>query len=259
VVLDLEDAVEPSDETAARRSVAEWASSSTAPHAVRINAVGTSWHDADLEALAGHPVLVVLPKAEDPVAVAEVLTTLPDGSAVIALVETALGVLRAADLARIPGVARLALGTYDLGAELGVDPDHSPAFAGARTALVLASAAGRLPGPIDGVTGDVRDADRLVADISTAAAVGFTGKLCIHPAQVGPAAAALAPRADEVAWAERVLAAVARAEQGVVLVDGRMVDRPVITRAQRILSARSTSHPTPEKPIPTTPTTGAPT
>lgn len=236
VVLDLEDAVAPAHKDAARAHVTDWLPRAAITTAVRINAAGTTWHDADLAALAtlDGPSLVVLPKADSPETVAAVLAALPDGSAVVALVETALGVARAIDLARSPGVVRLAFGSYDLAAELGVDPDHAPALAPARGNLVLASAVGGLAGPIDGVTGDVRDHERLTADVTAAAALGFAGKLCIHPGQVTPAAAALAPTPDEVAWAERVLAAAT--EDGVALVDGRMVDAPVVARARRIVS-----------------------
>ncbi|MFE7224648.1 HpcH/HpaI aldolase/citrate lyase family protein [Nocardioides sp. NPDC057577] len=236
VVLDLEDAVAPAAKDAARGHVVDWLPRAEVTVAVRVNAAGSAWHDADIAALAalGTPTTVVLPKADSTETVAALVASLSAGSAVVALVETALGVARAIDLARSPGVVRLAFGSYDLAAELGVDPDHAPALAPARGNLVLASAIGGLAGPIDGVTGDVRDHERLTADVTAVAALGFAGKLCIHPGQVAPAAAALAPTPDEVAWAERVLAAAT--EDGVALVDGRMADAPVVARARRIVS-----------------------
>jgi citrate lyase subunit beta/citryl-CoA lyase len=240
VVLDLEDAVAPEHKDAARTHVTAWRPGTPAVVAVRVNAIDTSWHEADLDALTGGgPVLVMLAKAQDPTAVAGVVNALPSGSSVIALIETALGVLRAADIAQVSGVHRLALGTFDLAAELGVDPDHRPAMAEARSRLVLASAAARLAGPVDGVTGDVRNHDQLVADVEASAAIGFAGKLCIHPGQVAPAAAALAPSPEDVGWAARVLAAANSSDHGVVVVDGRMVDAPVISRAQRITATAS--------------------
>lgn len=238
VVLDLEDAVAGPNKEAAREHVARWLVDASHPCAVRVNAVGTSGHSADLDTVGRRgPVLVVLPKAEDHDAVGGVLNALPEGSAVVALVETALGVVRAVDLAQAPGVVRLALGSFDLAAELGVDPDHGPALAGARHALVLASAVAGLAGPIDGVTGDVRDQNRLAADVTAAAALGFAGKLCIHPAQVTTAATALAPSAQDVAWATRVLTESPGADAGAALVDGLLVDPPVLARARRILAA----------------------
>jgi len=236
VLLDLEDAVRPAHKDAARDSVTSWLVGTSVSCAVRVNAAGTAWHAADLAALAtGGPHIVVLPKSEDPAVVARVVDALPDGSVVVALVETAQGVAGATGIARVAGVARLVLGTYDLAAELGVDPDHAPAMASARGALVLASAAGGLPGPVDGVTGDVHDSDRVTADVLASAALGFAGKLCVHPAQVAPAAAALAPSAEDIAWAGRVVAA-GNGGEGAALVDGRMVDRPVVERARRILA-----------------------
>jgi citrate lyase subunit beta/citryl-CoA lyase len=238
VVLDLEDAVAPAHKDDARTHVGDWLARTPGTPAVRVNASTSPWHEADIAALAsGGPVLVMLAKAEDPESVALVIQSLPTGSKVVALVETALGITRANAIAQVKGVQRLALGSYDLAAELGVDPDHSPALAGARHALVLASAIGLLAGPIDGVTGDVRNREKLVSDVMAAAALGFTGKLCIHPSQVAPAAAALAPTPDEINWARRVLAAAREADHGVTLVDGRMVDAPVIARAERIAAA----------------------
>jgi citrate lyase subunit beta/citryl-CoA lyase len=240
VVLDLEDAIPPGAKDTARDHVTTWLGQTSALCAVRVNAAGTPWHDADLATLAelrvGTPRVVLLPKAESPDAVRTVVNALPSGSTVVALVETALGLARASDIACVPGVARLALGAYDLAAQLGVDPDHRPALAGARSQLVLASAIGGLEGPIDGVSGDVRDVARLVEDITMSSALGFAGKLCIHPRQVAPAQTALAPTPENVAWAERVLAAAAGSDDGVVVVDDRMVDAPVVARARRIAS-----------------------
>lgn len=240
VVVDLEDAVAAPAKDAAREHAARWTATMERRCAVRINGVGTRWHAADLDALRGsQPALVVLPKAEDPAAVRRVVEALPEGSEIVALIETGLGVVRAVELAQVPSVVRLALGSYDLAAELGVSPDHRPALSGARNALVLASSVGRLAEPIDGVTGDLRDLDRLAAEVTASAAVGFAGKLCLHPAQVPVAAAALAPSAAEVAWARRVLtgsAELAGPASGVALVDGQMVDPPVLARARRILA-----------------------
>lgn len=236
VVLDLEDAVAPDAKDQARKEVVDWLRRTTAPAAVRVNAVDSPWHDADLRALAGLGCAVMLPKAQHPDRVADAVAALGDGACVLALLETARGILRSEQIAAVPGVVRLALGTYDLAAELGVDPDDPEAMATARGALVLASAAAELCGPVDGVTGDVRDADRLVADVRRAARLGFAGKLCIHPAQVAPTAATLAPDDEQVAWAHRVVAAAEDAGDGVLLVDGRMVDRPVVDRARRILT-----------------------
>ncbi len=234
VVIDLEDAVSPAAKDDARAAALEW--QGTAKAAVRINATGTPWHHADVTALAadGVPRLVVVPKA-DAASLVAAASALPAGTELLALVETAAGVLDAAAIAAVPGVARLAIGTYDLAAELGVDPDDAVALAAARGALVLASAAAGLPAPVDGVTGAVRDPERLAADVAAARRLGFGGKLCIHPTQVGPTARGFAPRPVERDWARRVVTAVDSAGGGVCTVDGRMIDEPVVVRARRIL------------------------
>lgn len=235
VVLDLEDAVAPDAKDAARDEVAAWLDRTDVLCAVRVNAAPPLL-DADLAALGdATPRLVVLPKAEDPTLVAEVVARLPRGSRVVALVETARGVLEAPAVAAVPGVERLAFGSFDLAAELGVDPDHGPAMATARGALVLASAAAGLAAPVDGVTGTVDDTQRLSDDVAASHALGFGGKLCIHPRQVAPVAGAFAPSADDLAWARRVLDGAG--DNGVAVVDGRMIDKPVVQRARRVLAA----------------------
>lgn len=232
VVLDLEDAVAPDAKTAAREHAVAW----LAEHGggLRINAAGTPWHAHDVAAVAAHPCVVMVAEAESPEALADLSARLAPGSAVLALVETATGVAQAVALAAAPGVGRLAFGSYDLAAELGVSPDDWEAMAWSRGALVVASAAAGLPAPFDGVTGDIHDEDRLRGDVHASARIGFSAKLCIHPRQVPVVHTALAPSVGEVVWAEKVVAAAAGG--GVSVVDGRMVDKPVVERARRLLS-----------------------
>ena len=108
-----------------------------------------------------------------------------------------------------------------------------------RLALVLASRRAGLAAPIDGVTPDWRDAARLAADAARARRGGFGAKLCIHPDQVAPVHAALGPSTDELAWARRVMDATQAAGGGVVSLDGRMVDAPVVRLAERLLALDS--------------------
>ncbi|QKV72842.1 CoA ester lyase [Amycolatopsis sp. Hca4] len=222
VILDLEDAVAPAAKDAARASVGAWLGSHRAM--VRINPPGTPWFAADAELVAARGVPVMVPKAETP-------GVLAGFGEVVALVETALGVERAGELAAVPSVTRLAFGSVDLAAELGVAPEDREPFAYPRSRLVLASAAAGLAPPVDGVTTDLHDPARLSEDVRYARRLGFGGKLCLHPRQVGPVRAGFAPTEEERAWARRVLTAGA----GVSVVDGRMVDRPVLARARRIL------------------------
>jgi citrate lyase subunit beta/citryl-CoA lyase len=234
VVVDLEDAVATAAKETARENAA--AICARPGTAVRINGIGTPWYQDDVTRLAAAGVrIVVLPKAQTGAEVESLAGA--TGSSVIALIETATGVIAASEIARSAGAARLAFGSFDLAAELGVSPDDRLAMASARGALVLASAAAGLPGPIDGVTGAVADVAALSSDVDHAKAVGFTAKLCIHPAQVTATAQGFFPSDADVAFARKVLAAWETTDDaGVVTVDGRMVDRPVVTRAQRVVA-----------------------
>ncbi len=222
VILDLEDAVAPSAKEAARASVRDWLGRDRAM--VRINAPGTPWFDADAAMVAARGVPVMVPKAETP-------GVLAGFREVIALVETARGVEAAGELAAVPSVRRLAFGSIDLAAELGVAPEDREPFAYARSRLVIASAAAGLAPPVDGVTTDLRDPSRLAEDVRYARRMGFGGKLCVHPEQVGPVRDGFAPTEAELTWARRVLAA----GDPVSVVDGRMVDKPVLARARHLL------------------------
>lgn len=233
VVCDLEDAVAPTDKDGARVAVAGW----LAAHgraAVRVNAVDTEWYAADRDALSGLPGLaaVVVPKAEDPEALAALGSQL-GGIPLIALVETALGLHRAAELASAHGVVRLAFGAIDFALDAGTAEDDE-ALLYARSHLVVASRVGGLAQPVDGVTVVLDDADAAARDAARARRLGFGGKLCIHPRQVAPVNAAFSPTAAEIEHARRVVAAAGAG--AATRVDGQMVDVPVLERAQRLLA-----------------------
>lgn len=235
VVLDLEDAVAPGAKAAARAAVAAALATGEPRFVVRLNDESAPGFDDDLAAAAGAPALM-LPKAERPEALARLHATVP-GAALLPLVETARGVLAAAALAAMPGVQRLVFGTLDYALDLSLEGPQAettgldvPA-----TLLALASRAAGLVAPVAGVTAALDDEARLHADLERARALGFGAKLCIHPRQVAWVHAALRPAPAELAWARRVLAAV-DAATGAVQLDGRMVDRPVIERARRLVA-----------------------
>lgn len=232
IVIDLEDAVAPGRKSHALANTLAWLDSH-AHVVVRINGAGTPWHDHEIAALAPTSAFVILPKAESADTIAELHHRLA-GDRVIALVETAEGLRDIDAVCAAPGVARAALGTVDLGAELGVDPANHAAFAYARSRLVAASAAAGLTAPIDGVTTTLACAEPLSDDLTEASDLGFGGKLCIHPAQVEPVNRHFSPSQADVDWAQSVCAAAA-AGTGVLVVDGAMVDAPVVRRAQAIL------------------------
>jgi len=246
VIVDLEDAVAPERKVQAREQLA--ASFAALPTEdrrrllVRINAAGTPWHDDDcaqIGALAAQGLIagIVLPKAERAADLSRLAEAAGPSAALVPLIESAAGLAAVDELAAGPQVLRLAFGNLDFQADLGLACDADEAeLVPVRLALLLASRRAGLPAPIDGVTPDWRDAARLAADTARARRGGFGAKLCIYPDQVAPVHAALGPTAQELAWARRVVEAIRAAGGGVVSLDGRMVDAPVVRLAERLLA-----------------------
>jgi citrate lyase subunit beta/citryl-CoA lyase len=245
IVVDLEDAVGESSKDSAREHLTQHLSQLRSAQlertVVRVNAVDTPWHKADIALLrdwARRGVAVMLPKSEEPDALRGVAQELGEAAQIVALVESLAGLDAADLLARAPQVVRLAFGHLDFQLDLGirVSPDE-PELAFARNALVTASRRVRLPPPIDGVTIDIGNGERLTADARRARAFGFGGKLCIHPTQVAAVNEALGYTQIEQAWAQRVLEEAARHGRGAFSLDGRMVDMPVIRAAEAIVAS----------------------
>ncbi|HQT61793.1 MULTISPECIES: CoA ester lyase [unclassified Acidiphilium] len=231
VIVDLEDAVAPARKAMARAALAEGFATLPAGVAafVRVNAAGTAWHEDDLAAIVALPVAgIVLAKAETP-AQAERAAM---GRGVIALIESARGMAMAREIAASPAVRRLAFGSIDYCADLGATHLREVLLP-ARAELVLASRLAGLAAPLDGVTPALDDAALIEDDARHAMSLGFGGKLCIHPKQIGPARAGFAPAAAEIDWARQILAA---GDEGAVAVGGTMVDAPVRLRARQILA-----------------------
>ena len=235
VICDLEDAVPPELKALARRHVVNWLTGSGAA-CVRINPPDDPAHLDDLAALRGLSELrgVLVPKAEDPARLDEVHAGLGGDVPVIALIETALGVHRAHEIAGAPGVSRLAFGSIDFALDAGMAEDDQ-AMLFARSTLVIASRASRITAPLDGVTTDLSGGDVAGAAARRAKALGFGGKLCIHPSQVVPVNSGFSPSKEDVAWAKKVVDQAD--DSGVSSVDGHMVDKPVMERARAILAS----------------------
>jgi citrate lyase subunit beta/citryl-CoA lyase len=232
VIVDLEDAVAPPAKEGARDALRAWLTPGQ-PVLVRVNSADTAWFADDI-GLAGLPGVagIVLPKAERPEDIARLVRE--GARTVLPLIESALGFHHALELARQPGVERLLFGSIDFSVDLGLT-EGVETLQYFRSQLVLVSRlAGILP-PVDGVTTQLDDIDRITDDTRRARRNGFGGKLCIHPRQVAPVNAAFAPSADEAAWAARVLQAVENTDGAAVALDGKMVDRPVILQAQAIM------------------------
>jgi citrate lyase subunit beta/citryl-CoA lyase len=212
--------------------------------AVRVNAIGTIWHDADVAACAANPAVdsIVLPKAEDPRALAELTRHLDEIEAcrtaltIQALIESPAGIHHAAALARVDErIAALIIGYADLSASMGRRIDASWQFA--QDAVLLAA---RLAGiqAIDGPLLTIAADEPLRTAAAAADALGFDGKWVIHPAQVHDVQSAFTPSASDVAEAREiieVLEAAAAAGRGALQWRGRMLDEAVAVRARRTL------------------------
>jgi citrate lyase subunit beta / citryl-CoA lyase len=240
VVLDLEDAVAADDKDAAREAVRAWAADATpadrARVVVRTNDLGSPHAAADLAAVAEAGITaVMLPKTESADDVATVRSAAPD-AVVLALVESARGLAAAEEIAAAPGVVRLVFGTLDYALDLDLEiDDASDGLSYAAGRLAVASRCAGIAAPVGGVTPQLGDEARLLADLAWSRRHGLGAKLCIHPAQVAAIHAALAPTTQAVERARRVLEADA-GSPGAAQLDGRMIDRPVVLAARRTLA-----------------------
>jgi citrate lyase subunit beta/citryl-CoA lyase len=249
VILDLEDGVGDGEKERARAALVDMLGMGWPEQPrlfVRINGVRSPHFAEDIAAVAPFsPLGVCVPKCESAhevkVAAAE-LDRLGAAPAVrlLPFIETALGVVRAFEVASASErIVALALGSEDLAADMGLRRTREGTeLAYHRCAVATAARAAGVMA-IDGVFIDMGDTDGLVADAAAGRAAGFSGKQVIHPAQIEPVARAFAPTPLELAWAHRVVEAFERAESvgtGVAVVDGNMVDRPVVLRARRLLA-----------------------
>jgi citrate lyase subunit beta / citryl-CoA lyase len=232
VIVDLEDAVPMAAKDDARKAVAAWLAPSH-PVVIRINGPDTDWFGDDV-ALCGLPgvAAVMVPKAEQRDPLHRVARVAP-GRAILPLIESAAGFDNARTLATCDGVQRLVFGSIDFQLDLGIQGDEELLFY--RSQLVLVSRLARRGAPVDGVTAAFDDDAALQRDTERARRLGFGAKLCIHPRQVSGVNRGLAPSEAEVTWARRVVAAAQQAQGAAVAVDGKMIDRPVILRAQALL------------------------
>ncbi len=239
VVLDLEDAVALPAKGEARDAIARWSAEAgdadRARIVVRINEARASAFADDLRLLRDARIeSVMLPKAESADQVHAVRVAVPRAR-VLPLIENASGVANSRQVAGAEGVARLVVGTLDYALDLDLDIADSPdGLAHAASVVALASRVAGLSCPVAGVTPQLDDEQRLLADLAWSRRHGFGAKLCIHPRQVAPIHAALSPSAQAIDLARRVLAAEA-ASPGAAQIDGRMIDRPVVLQAERTL------------------------
>lgn len=249
VVVDLEDAIPVAGKHTARRTAVDAVAALEVPVGtlvlIRVNAAGTPWLAADIAAVAGSRADgIVLPKAEDAGQLHEVRAALDghgrQGAVLVAGLETARGVADARELltvgAREAAVSAAYFGAEDYIADLGGQRTAGGSevlYARSQVAL-----AGRLAGvaTLDQVVLAVHDEEGFRADATTARALGYGGKLCLHPAQVGWAHAVFTPSDEDVSRAQAVIGAMDEANGGVAVLDGEMVDEVHLRMARATLA-----------------------
>jgi citrate lyase subunit beta/citryl-CoA lyase len=233
IFLDLEDAVAPDAKAEARAAgVAAVEEPFGAPAAIRVNGARSEWFAADLEAVAGSRAdLVIVPRVEDPEVIRVVAAK--TGKPVAAMIETPLGVRRCWEVAEV--ATALIAGTNDLSATLRLPPGagRDPLRTALQTIVLAARAAG-VP-CFDGVFNRLEDAEGFLAEAAEGRAFGFDGKTLIHPSQIAPCKAAFAPTEQEIARAERLVAA---ASGGAQRFEGEMIERMHVEAAERLVARR---------------------
>ena len=230
VVLDLEDAVKDEDKERARRAAVEAVESNwPMPVAIRINGIGTRWHSIDVDEVAkSRADFLVLPRAISEHLVKDLADTA--GKPVIAMIETAAGVLAAAKIAR--STAALIAGTNDLRADLRLPLDASrEPISTSLQLIVLAARAAEIP-CFDGVFNDLEDSQGFEREADDGRRLGFDGKSLIHPNQIAACRRAFAPTAAEL---ERAKALVEAFRGGADRFGNEMIERMHIEAAQRLL------------------------
>jgi citrate lyase beta subunit len=238
VIIDLEDAVSPEEKKQARSNVAAALEFGLSDQVlVRVNPLETKDFEDDMALLSGLRVSesalrgVVFPKAENPNALHDAGSSLPAGLEMIAMIESARGVDCVKEIIGISVISQLALGGIDLGVDLNSDAS-GPVMDYVYVQLVIASRlADKLP-PIGSPPVLINEPAAIERDARRLRSLGVFGQLCIHPAQIEPIHAGFSPTAEEVAWAEKVVAS----RGGAAQVAGEMVDKPVRVRAELILS-----------------------
>jgi citrate lyase subunit beta / citryl-CoA lyase len=254
VILDLEDAVAVSEKIATRPAVVEtFGKSRSGRLYVRVNALTTDWCFGDIAAVVQTGLDgIILPKVEHAhelrtadwlIANLERERGLPGGAIdLIPIIETALGISNLKRICRSGTRTKLlAFGAGDFTLDMGMVWTRSEAeLLPHRAACVLESRAAGLEPPMDTVWADLRDNDGFAASARHAAAIGFQGKMCIHPDQISGANAAFTPDDAAVAQAQKIVAAFDKAEaEGLasIQLDGQFIDYPIVQRARRVLEA----------------------
>jgi (3S)-malyl-CoA thioesterase len=233
IILDLEDAVKAGDKDSARDAAVAAVAQGFGHRlcAIRINGIESGDHNADVQAVAASLCdFAVLPKADSAADVAQVAEAI--GKPLLAMIETPLGVLAAADIAAVPGVAGLIAGTNDLAATLRLPPSSGRDSLALTLQMIILAARASQVWALDGVFNKLDDQEGLAAECQAGRALGFDGKSLIHPNQIEVAATAFGPTPREIADAEALIAA---ATGGAERYDNRMIEGMHVDQARALL------------------------
>jgi len=243
VVIELEDGVSPENKDLARREAGrmiEQVDFGNQEVALRVNRISTLYGLEDMTAMAKwakKPDLVLLPKVESAGEVRiydDLISEMKAELEFMVMIESSRGILNAAKIVSAsPRVSCLTLGIADLSAELGSQITWDAMFSH-RAAMILACGLVGIM-PIDPPYLNIRDEAGLLKECKKARDMGYIGKLCIHPSQLAPVNGAFTPSAEEVIRARRIVEAAETQGTGAIVLDGKMLDTPVIKGAQRII------------------------
>ncbi len=239
VCIDLEDAVAPQDKSTARDTVLAFLAGTDHRHvSLRINAADTEFYEQDVKALAGAGLelpYVMLPKVGSLDDIKALDRALPDRTGpLFALIESALGVVNCEEILAHKKVEYALYGAIDYAGDVGCAPGWDNHLY-ARSRMVAACAAFDVT-LFDTPFIDVKDPEGLEAATLKSRDLGIYARAAIHPAQIGPIHKALSPSDAEVSHAKRVLAAYEASEGNVALLDGKLIEAPIIKAARRVLA-----------------------
>lgn len=234
VIIDLEDAVPVDLKVSAREGLNQWLLDHPEQQVmVRVNASETEWFTTDILLAKHHNVsAIVLPKTESVDQIISVLNI--KELDVFPLIETSKGFANVRQIASVKSVRALMFGSIDFQLELNMQGGYQELLS-FRNEIVLASKLAGIEAPVDGVTVDFKDEVLIQMEVQQAKNLGFAGKLCIHPNQVNLVNQTFNPTVQEIEWAKQVINIVNEAQGQAVSMDGKMIDLPVILKAQKIL------------------------
>ena len=244
VIIELEDGVSPENKAGARAAAGQILAETDFGQkqvALRPNRISTMNGLADLQALSSwqrKPDLLLLPKVEsdgEVLIVDALMAEMGVDCEFMVLIESSRGLLNVASIVKAsPRITSLSIGSADLSAELGCKPTWEVLYA-YRSSLVAACALNGVV-PIDAPFLNIKDPDGLVSECRKARALGYAGKLCIHPTQLETVNSAFTPTQEEIRQARKIVDASEAQGSGAIVVDGRMVDKPVVDMAKRTVA-----------------------